>query len=312
VSRPAEFDELSVRVRNWGRWGADDELGTLNLITPARRVASAALVQRGAAFSLCLPFQDDGPQLAALGRINPLHFMLATGADPQQPFDLGGGCRYTDDFVSMPLQAGTQWDSLAHVYYDDRLYNDYPASSVDSYGAHRNAIDNAREVVVTRGVLLDIPRLRGVPWLREDDVVSTEDLLAAEDAAGLTVGEGDIVLVRVGLGAARAASGTWDAYRTDDMAGVEWRTAAWFHERGVAAVAADNREFESPWGLPGMRVPFHMLALRDMGMPIGELWDLEALAADCAADGVHEFMLVAPALPFTRAVGSPVNPIAVK
>ena len=312
MTRAPEFEHLAAKVRNWGRWGDADGLGTLNLITAAKRMAAAALVRRGAVFSLCLPLQEDGPQLASAGRANPQHFMLATGSDPVQPFDLGGGARFTDDFISMPLQAGTQWDSLAHVYYDDLLYNGYPSSSVDSYGAHRNSIDAARESFVTRGVLLDVHRVRNVQWLSEDDVITIDDLIAVEHATGLVVGSGDVVLIRVGLGARRAQSGTWDAYRTNNMAGVEWSTAEWFHERGVAAVASDNREVESPWGLPDVRVPFHMVALRDMGMPLGELWALEALAEDCARDDVYEFMLVAPPLPVAGAVGSPVNPIAIK
>ena len=312
MSRSPDFERLATLVRNWGRWGPDDELGTLNFITADVRIAATSLVQRGAVFSLSLPLQADGPQSSSAGRTNPQHFMVASGVDPVQPFDLGGGARYTDDYIFMPLQAATQWDALAHIFYDDLLYNGFPSASVDSYGTHRNWIEKLRGVLVTRGVLFDIPRLRGLPWLPEDDVVTIDDLVAAERMAGVLVREGDVVLIRVGLGAIRAATGTWDGFRTERMAGVDYRTAEWFHEHGVAAVASDNREVESPWGIPGIRVPFHMLALRDMGMPLGEFWDLEVLAEDCVRDGVYEFMLVAPPLPIAGAVGSPVNPLAVK
>lgn len=305
------FQKLADNVRNWGRWGDDDEIGTLNLIDPAKRTQAASLVRSGRQFSLALPFQQDGPQMGLHGRTNPSHFMIATGVDESPPWDIGGSARFTDDYISMPLQCGTQWDSLAHVYYGDQLYNGYPASTVDSYGAHRNGIDKSEHAYISRGVLLDVARLKGVDCLEPTDVITTEALDEAEAAAGVEVAEGDIVLIRTGLPTTRAESG-WDAYRTM-QAGVHWETAAWFHDRGVAAVACDNGAVEAVgMTLPDVMLPFHMLALRDMGMPLGELWDLEELAADCAGDGVSEFMLVAPPLPVTGAVGAPVNPYALK
>ena len=155
-----DFRELGKRLSNWGRWGAEDERGTLNLITPERLVAAAALVRKGAVFDLGIPFDDQGPQPGG-ARINPVHLMSQTGDTQVFP----GGFRYADDYIFMPLQGASQWDALAHVYYDDQLYNGYPASDVTVVGAFHDTIDRIAKGVAGRGVLLDIARLRGVDWL---------------------------------------------------------------------------------------------------------------------------------------------------
>src|SRR5579885_3049658 len=151
--------ELAARVSNWGRWGADDERGTVNFITPEVVRRGAQCVRRGQVFSLGLPLGADGPQIGTGGRFNPIHLMSAIGAGiPHDP----EGFRYNDDVVTMPLQCATQWDGLAHVYYGEKLYNGFPASTVTAAGAARNAIDKLAAGIVSRGVLLDVARLRGV------------------------------------------------------------------------------------------------------------------------------------------------------
>lgn len=302
-----DFRELGRRLSNWGRWGSDDEQGTVNLITPERIVAAAQLVKRGAIFDLGIPFDGNGPQPGG-GRINPVRLMSETGDDQHHP----GGFHYADDYVFMPLQSASQWDGLAHVFYDEQLYNGFPSSDVGPHGAKHCSIDQMAKGIVGRGVLLDIARLKGVDWLEAGDVITPEDLDAAAARQGVTVGPGDILLFRTGWRTkfVREASATeWMAGEP----GLGLSCCEWLRERDVAAVASDNWAIEV---LPGEsdEVVFsvHMVLIRDMGMTLGEILDLDELAADCEADGVWEFLLTAPPIKFTAAVGSPINPLAIK
>jgi kynurenine formamidase len=301
--------EVARQVSNWGRWGAEDERGTLNFITPEAVRRAAACVKRGVVFSLGLRLGADGPQIGQGGRVNPLHLMSAIdgrlGADPAGP-------RYTDDVVVMPLQCATQWDSLAHVYYDDQLYNGFPASTVTAAGASRNGIDKVGPGVVSRGVLLDVARARGVERLRPGQVIGPADLEAAERAARLRVGTGDVLLVRTGHLAVFTVDGDRTGYMRQ-MPGLGIDCVAWLHAREVAAVATDTSAVEViPFENPTVPLPVHQLCIRDMGLTLGEMFDLDALAADCARDGVWEFLFSAPPLKVTGGVGSPLNPVAVK
>lgn len=308
----AHFEELLERLSNWGRWGADDELGALNYITPAKRVEAAALVRRGETFSLCVPLTGgQGPQTGAGSRVNPLHFMTATGCDPTNRVRLGGDAGYTDDFIGISVQGGTQWDALCHIFYGGSMYNGFPATDVTSQGAARNGIDKVHAEFVSRGVLLDIAALKGVECLDPGYPITTADLLEAEQAQGVSFGEGDVVVVRTGQMATTHGFTDWSRFRGAE-AGLHYETAELFDDRRVAAVAADNMMVEATAHLDGYYVPFHMLALVNLGIHLGEFWYLEDLAADCAADGVWEFLLVAQALPITGGTGSPLNPLAIK
>jgi kynurenine formamidase len=301
---------LAPIVRNWGRWGPDDEAGTLNFITPAKVVAAAGLIRRGVVFSLAIPLDANGPNGSSL-RPNPFHMMTATGVDTVQPFVFSGGARYTDDAIFMPLQSTTQWDSLAHVYYDGQLYNGYAAGEVDSRGAQKDGIDKTHDRYVSRGVLLDVARAHGVDCLEPGDDITGAVLEATAAAQGVAIEEGDIVVLRAGVMVDWVRTGSWDSYRRP-RAGVVHSTAEWLSDHRVAAIAGDTVEKVAVIESGTLESPFHMLALRDMGMCIGELWFVEDLAADCARDGVYEMFLAAQALPVTGGVGSPVNPIAIK
>ena len=211
------------------------------------------------------------------------------------------------------MQGGTQWDALCHIYYDGRLYNGHPASSVDSSGAHKNGIDKVHSEFVSRGVLLDVARLKGVDCLAPAYAVTIEDLEAAERSQGVLVGEGDILLLRTGqMTKVKEGFTDWTEAQAEPEPGLHWETAAWLDERRVAAVAADNSAVEAAEQLEGLTVPFHMLALTNLGIHLGEYWYLEDLAADCAEDGVYECMLIAQALPIEGGTGSPLNPLALK
>jgi kynurenine formamidase len=301
--------EIATRVSNWGRWGADDERGTLNLITPEKVRSAAACVKRGRVFSLGLPFGAEGPQIGQGGRVNPLHVMsalhLGYGPDPE-------GFRYNDDLVVMPLQCATQWDSLAHVYYGGKLYNGAPAASVTSLGAARNSIDRIGAGVISRGVLLDVARASGVPRLAPGTAIRPADLEKAEKAEGVRVESGDVLLVRTGHLSVFTADGDRVAYMRQ-MPGLGVECVEWLHRREVAAVATDTNAVEViPFEDPTTPLPVHLLCIRDMGLTLGEMFVLDELAEDCAGDGTWEFLFTAPALKVTGGVGSPLNPLAVK
>jgi kynurenine formamidase len=309
VALPDEFRSLSAQVRNWGRWGPDDELGTLNLITPEARRRAAACVRTGKAFSLALPLSEaEGIQTGAIpGRINPLRTMVAINA--QYTGSPSGFCT-SDDVVVMGLQAATHWDALAHVSYDGYLYNGHPADSVTAAGAARCGIGNVR-TLLSRGVLLDVARTRGVERLEPGYAISGDDFDAAAEQARVEVRPGDVVLVRTGhMGLLRTKG---PAAYGGATPGLGMQAVPWLHRHDVAAVATDTLALEV---FPGERddllLPVHLLHLVDMGLTQGQNWDLEALAADCAQDGIHEFLLDASPLPFTGGCGSPVNPVAVK
>ena len=305
----SEFLEVAKRVSNWGRWGDDDELGTLNLIDAAAVQRGAACVKTGKRFSLALRLDQRGPQVGGVpGRVNPLRTMTAINS--QFAGTLDGFCT-SDDVVTMGLQAATHWDALAHVSYSGQIYNGYPAETITADGASKCGIGRVTSLT-TRGVLLDVARALGVEKLEPGYGIRSEDLDAALGAAGVEVQPGDAVLVRTGfiqMFKARDREG----YAAGNQPGLTMGTVPWFHDRDVAAVATDTYTFEVwPCEDPHMLLPVHLLNLRDMGLTQGQNFDLEALAADCANDGVHEFLLEASPLPFTGGCGSPVNPVAVK
>ena len=303
-----EFTELARAVNNWGRWGSDDERGTLNLLTPAHAAAAAALVRSGKQFPLAIPLSEDGPQLGFVaGRTNPSRTMVAV----HEP--LGGdvdGVRFNDDAVQMGLQAATHWDALAHVSYAGRMFNGCSPSVVTDAGAARLGAERIG-AGVGRGVLLDVARAAGVGRLDGGVALTRADLDRAEELAQVTVGEGDIVLLRTGQMQLLRAGDKW-GYAIS-TAGPSMQTVTWFHERGVAAVATDNLSFEVfPCEDGAPMLPVHMLHIVEMGLLQGQNFDLEDLAADCADDGQYAFLLHATPEPFVGACGAPVAPVAVK
>ena len=308
--------KLALQVRNWGRWGPDDEIGTLNYITPERIAAACRLVTAGKVFALGIPLSRQGPQSGTRARFNPIHTMFRDGGDA--PRDAAGvaemqGYGGSDDWIVMPLQCVTQWDSLAHIFDSGKMWNGYDARLVTSSGAARNSIDKTKDKIVGRGVLLDVARHKGVSHLPHGYAITVADLEGTARAAGVEVQSGDILLVRTGHMSTYLAKASWDHFDLDDSPGVSVHTTPWLHARQVAAIASDNYAVEvRPSEIPGFRNPFHVCAIPNMGLTLGEIFYLEDLAADCAADGRYAFLLVAPPLPVTGGVGTPINPYAMK
>jgi kynurenine formamidase len=264
-------------------------------------------VRTGKVFDLGMPLNDRGPQPGGI-RMNPTRRMTVTPADY---VDAQGGVVAADDVVIMSLQCATQWDSLAHVGYDGYLYNGVPDSAVNSFGASRNSIDRTIERLAGRGVLLDVARLKGVERMGPGEAISAADLDAAAERQGVEVRSGDILHVRTGW-YQRYLEGENAAY-LGDQPGLDLSCCEWLHAHEVAAIAMDNVAIEVlPSEVEGIETPLHAVLIRDVGLTLGEMFQLEELAADCEADGVWEFLFAGPPLKFTGAVGSPLSPLALK
>ncbi|MFI1733961.1 cyclase family protein [Streptomyces acidicola] len=319
--------EAAKAYSNWGRWGEDDVLGTLNFLDEAKRREGAALVRRGVSFSLSQSFDMNGPQKGWRRRTNPVHTMLDTGTDAALgnqgfPHGIGGA----DDVIAMPLQCSTQWDGLGHIFDHGKAWNGRAAEKVvTSDGDLVTGIEHMAPYVAGRGVLLDVGQVIGTGGgtsrssgvesggeLPDGFAITEEHLIATAEAHGVGVGRGDIVVVRTGR-LARARREGWVDYAGGDSPGLSFTTAGWLHRTEIAAIATDTWGFEvRPNEFEHAFQPLHQVVIPNMGLLIGEMWDLDGLAEDCARDGAYEFWLTAAPLPITGAVGSPVNPMAVK
>jgi kynurenine formamidase len=301
--------EIGRRVSNWGRWGDDDQLGTLNFVTPEKRIEAAQLVKTGKIFDLGMAFDEHGPQgRGALKRFNPIHVMTMT---PQDEFNPDDDLLLADDMIIMGLQSSTQWDALAHVGYDGLLYNNTPPRSVDGrFGATRLSFACCIERLTSRGVLLDIPRLKGVNRLAESTEITPQDLTDAAHKQGVSVTRGDILLIRTG-DYQHFLEGNNGRYLGPEP-GLAVECAQWMHEHEVAAVAMDNFSVDVLPATRGTLIPFHKVAIRDMGMTLGEMFNLEHLAEDCDQDGRWDFFFTGTGLKISNSVGSPVTPLALK
>ena len=305
-------DEAFKALSNWGRWGRDDQVGTLNNVTPADIVAASKLIRTGRVFALGIPLGPSGPQRGLFGkRWNPIHTMLATGTDA-----LAGrqhGLLYSDDAINMPIQSATHWDSLGHIFYHDQMYNGHHASAVDSNGLSKLGIEHARDKIVGRGVLLDIARWKGVEFLPDGTGIANADLDACAAAQSVEIRKGDFVLVRTGQMENCIKRGEWGGYAGGDAPGLRFESAYWLHEKNVAGVCSDTWGVEvRPNETTDMNQPWHWVVIPAMGLYMGEMFDLSLLADDCARDKVYEFFFAAPPLVIPGGTGSPINPQAIK
>jgi kynurenine formamidase len=304
-------DEVVDRVTNWGRWGPDDELGTLNLVTPDRRAAAAACVRSGEIVSLALPLNSEWPQGEGSGRLNCQHLMVSTGTDALAEGDETG---WADDVITMSVHAHTHWDALSHVFHRGRMYNDRSAAEVSASGAAANDVRPLAARLAARGVLVDLSPGEALPT---DHEVTVAELEAALERQGIELESGDVLLVRTGrLGQVRAR-GNWREFTESTQGlpeepGIGAATLPWLRQQAVAAVACDNWAVEVLRGAATRRLPVHELALVYMGMPLGEMFDLDHLATRCRKDDRWDFLLTAAPLPIVGGVGGPVNPVAIR
>lgn len=299
--------EIFESVKNWGRWGEDDEAGALNLITPDVRRAAAASIRHGRVVSCArdLPVEPapDNPHPA-------LHMMVAGGDDCLIPEI---GLETTSDFVGLAFHgmATSHLDAFCHVHKDGLMYNGYPGTLVKSTGAKKNSVMCAKDGIVSRGVLADVPRHLGVDWLEPGQIIDPDELTGCLAAQGVEVREGDVLLVAAGRDARRAEFGPWSPM-DPGMPGLHPECIPWLHEKGVSVLGSDC--VSDPIPLPtieGWGMPIHECTLVAMGVHLLDNLDLSGLQAACAELSQWDFQLTIAPLRIAEGTGSPVNPIAV-
>ncbi len=283
-------------LSNWGRWGEKDQLGTLNLITREKRLAAARLVKSGRTVSCARPL----PTQASPENPNPVqHHMIGTCTE-------GWGGDY---FAIAPHGFATSHiDALCHIFHEGKLYNGYPIEKVTAHGALELGIHELRDGVVSRGVLLDVPAARGVPYLEAGEPIFPDDLERAEANARLRVEPGDVLFVRTGRWALRDAKGPWDPRVT--AAGLDASCLPWLHARGVAALGCDGVSDVVPSRVEGQNLPIHTVAIVAMGLHLIDNLELEPLAKACAEEKRWEYLVTLAPLVLFRGTASPLNPIA--
>jgi kynurenine formamidase len=303
-----EFEEIFRSVSNWGRWGAEDERGTLNYITPDHVRAAARLVRSGRSVSLSLPLNmvagPDNPRPSVHHVVKMYDLPLSARGEPQ----------FAGDFLGTEIHGDsrTHVDALCHVAYKGRIYNGRPTSIVTSRGATRQDITAYVNGIVGRGVLLDIPRLYGAKWLEPGQAVTIEELERAEKTQGVELREGDIFLFRTGHHRRRLELGAWDnSYEGEGQAGLHPSTMSFLHERKVAAFFPDGDGETVPSNVEGVAYPIHALQIAAMGMACADSLQFEDLVKDAESENRWEFMVVACPLFLRGGTGSPFNPIAI-
>jgi len=304
----AYCESLWLRVSNWGRWGADDQSGALNHITVEKRLRAVRDVRTGVAIGLGNPWPVD----PAPDNLWPAeHRMMRAGDDPDYPGV--PGLSVALDYLGVACHgiSTSHIDALCHVFVRGRMYNGFPATDVKITGATRNDVWPMREGIVTRGVLLDVPRALGVPYLAGDVRIGVADLEAAEAASAVRVEAGDVLIVHKGREARKAAEGPFDP-GVAGLAGLHPECAPWLHERGVAVLGSDGMNDPQPnWAAPHWPIPIHYLGICGMGMALLHNLETERLARHCEEIRRWSFLLTIAPLKVRGATGTPVNPIAV-
>lgn len=300
----ADFDRLMKELSNWGRWGKDDQMGAVNLITPAKRREALATVKEGISVSMAHTAETE----TAVDNQRPItRTMLNTGRpNPSAPpSDISGA----NDSMSIAYHGfvHTHMDSFCHRAFKGLMFNGVPMTEVNEGGCNRGSIFAWKDGIVSRGILMDIPRLKGVDYLEPGTRIYPEDLDAWVKQAKITLKPGDIVMIRTGRWAARAAKGP---YNTNLLAGLYITAAEWLHKHDVAILGSDAAEDVHPSGIDGITEPIHALVLVAMGMPIFDNLDLEAVSREAARRNRWDFLVTAAPLTVPGATGSPLNPIA--
>lgn len=294
-------------LSNWGKWGATDQLGALNYITPEKRRRAGAEVRDGQSVSLSLPLATrptpDNPTPVT-------HLMIQTGARGES----GGlvDALYSADYFAISPHglANTHLDALCHVFNQGKMYNGYPASDVTSQGARNGAIDALKDGIVSRGVLIDAPRMRGREWLEPGEAIAPADLEAAERAGNFRVEEGDILFVRTGRHVRQKAQGPWNSFK-EGLAGLGAACLPWLHERKIAVLGCDGVSDVLPSGFAKVTMPIHTVTIVTMGIHLIDNCNLDDVAAACAARSRWTFLCAIAPLVLIRGTASPVNPLAI-
>lgn len=301
------FDEIFRTVSNWGRWGERDDRGTLNYLTPARIREAASLVRSGRSVSLALPLDTQ----ASADNPRPATHYMVQGCDIVPDF---GEPQFAMDYVASEIHGDrqTHLDALCHAAYKGRLYNNRSASSVSSRGPTLLDITNYANGIVGRGVLLDIPRLRGVDWLELGDAVMPAELEEAEKAQGVQLEEGDFLLFHTGRHRRRQELGPWNnGYDGEGRAGLHPAAMLLLHERRIAAFLPDADGETIPSNVEGVACPIHTLQIVAMGMPCADNLHFEELLKVCEGENRWTFMVVIAPLRVPQGTGSLINPIAI-
>ncbi len=308
--------QTAKELSNWGRWGTDDQIGTLNNISPEDVVEAGKLIRKGRVFALGLNLKEQIQSGLFGGRWNMIHQMLATGTDAAIGAQDGDGkayLRYADDAINLPCQGSTQWDALCHIFLDDKMYNGFPATDVTVQGAKKLGIEHVRDKMVGRGVLLDIARWKNQEFLQDGYAITPEDLDECASAQGVKIKKGDFVIVRTGQQERCLKTGDWTGYAGGDAPGLSFETARWIKTKDIAAICADTWGCEvRPNETDEANQPWHWVVIPAIGISMGEIFYVKELAQDCAEDGVYEFFFSAPPLHIPGAAGSPINPQAIK
>lgn len=304
----ADLDGFFEALSNWGRWGAEDERGMLNHLTPAHRKAAADLVADGLSISLA---HDLGVAPSAENPYPAHHHMLAAG-DARDDAGIPG-YEASRDYVGAHVHGlgVTHIDALCHMFVRGQMYNGYPASDVKSIGAMRNTVLSFAEGIVGRGVLLDVAATRGVPYLPPGDVIRLEELEETERRQGVTVGTGDILMVGAGRCALRAEQGgALDPGQ--GMAGLHAECLPWLREREIAVLGSDGISDPMPGlGIPNWPFPVHQVGITGMGLHLIDNMALGELAGACAERSRWAFLFMMGSIRVPGGTGCPVNPIAV-
>lgn len=303
-----EFERLFESLKNWGRWGPDDEKGTLNYITPDKVRAAASLVHKGHHVSMGIPVNT----IAGPDNPNPAIYYMNTTHD----VDVGCGefLRFATDFFGIQTHGDchTHIDALCHIAYRGKLYNGRSASLVTSRGSLGLDITTCSQGIVGRGVLIDVPRYRGVKWIEPGEAITRDEIEAIEQAEGVTLSEGDIMVFRTGHHRRRVELGAWDpGYTGEGRAGLHPDSLTLLHERKVAVFLPDADGETVPSPVVEIPYPIHPLQVAAMGMTVADSLQLEDLARACEEEGRWEFMVVLAPLRLPKATGSPFNPIAI-
>ena len=311
IPSESEVLEYFKTLSNWGRWGEDDRLGTLNLVTPQKRVDAARLVREGIAVGCARPISKQMD--SDVSDLPPVHFMMESGEGWVTPSGPSRGPRQVAyEFFGMRFHGITitHVDALSHIFWDGKMYNGIPAEAVStSQGTTQHSIESMKDGLLTRGVLLDIAKVRGKEWLEGGEAVFADDLEAAERAQGVRVEEGDALCLRFGWYKRRNKLGP--APRSVGRPGLHAATLPWLHRRGVSLIAADASEDVQPSGYDKLDIPIHQVGIVAMGLWMIDSANFEDLAERCQALNRWEFLFTMAPMRFPGVTGSPLTPLAV-